>query len=305
LLTDLNVLEGTKASEWCDQLAAAEPRGQSTRLGEGIRRVLDQLRGTAPAALIVLSDGIVTEGPSLEEAAALARRRGVPLFFVGIGSEQTAEDVQLADLLVDDVVFLNDLVHFEARLSATGLEGRQVTVRLREQDSPDVLAQRLVTLGPDGQSQAVRVAYRPPREGRFRFLLEVEPLPGELQTENNRTEARTVEVRKDRVRVLLVQGEPTYEFRFLRAMLGRDETIELNTVLQSADLEYAEQDAAALRVFPAGREELFAYDVVILADADPTMFSASMMQNLVDFVDEPGKGGALILRHAAGPLDAF
>ncbi len=299
LLTDLRVIEGSTGEELLAELAQFQARGQTTRLGAGIRSVLDQLRGTTPAAVIVLSDGIVTEGPPLGEAAALARRRGVPLFFVGLGSERAAEDLQLADLLVDDVVFLNDLVHFEARLSASGLEGRQVTVRLREEDQPEVLAQRRVTAGPDGESQAVRVAYRPPREGRFRFLLEVEPLPGELQTENNRTEPRTVEVRKDRVRLLLVQGEPNYEFRFLRAMLGRDETIELSTVLQAADLEYAEQDAAALRVFPGGRDELFAYDVVILADADPGMFSASMMQNLVDFVDQPGKGGALIL--VAGP----
>jgi len=299
LLSELHVLEQSTTAELLDELARAEPKGRTTRLGEGIRRVLDQLRGTTPAAVIVLSDGIVTEGPPLEEAAALARRRSVPLFFVGLGSEQAAEDLQLADLLVDDVVFLNDLVHFEARLSGVGLEGREVSVRLREEDQPEVLAERRVTVGPDGESHAVRVGYRPPREGRFRFLLEVEPLPGELQTENNRTEARTVEVRKDRIRVLMVQGEPNYEFRFLRAMLGRDETIELNTVLQAADLEHAEQDAAALRMFPGARDELFAYDVVILADADPAMLSASMMQNLVQFVDQPGKGGALVL--VAGP----
>lgn len=299
LLSDLRVLEGPSGGELLAALGRCQPRGRSTRLGAGICSVLDQLRGTTPAALIVLSDGIVTEGPPLSEAAALARRRGVPLFFVGLGSEQAAEDLQLADLLVDDVVFLNDLVHFEARLSATGLEGREVSVRLREEDKTEVLAERRVAAGADGYSQAVRVAYRPPREGRFRFLLEVEPLPGELQTENNRTEARTVEVRNDRIRVLLIQSEPNYEFRFLRAMLGRDETIELSTVLQGADLEYAEQDAAALRVFPGGRDELFAYDVVILADADPAMLSPSMLQNLADFVDQPGKGGALIL--VAGP----
>jgi hypothetical protein len=130
--------------------------------------------------------------------------------------------------------------------------------------------------------------------GQFRYVVEVEPQDGELQTDNNR-QTRAVEVHKEKIHVLLVQAYPHFEFRYLRNMLGRDETIELSTVLQDADLEYAEQDAAALRVFPVARDELFAYDVVILGDVNPALLSASMIQNLVDFVDQPGKGGALVL----------
>ena len=75
-------------------------------------------------------------------------------------------------------------------------------------------------------------------------------------------------------------------------MLARDETIELHTVLQDADVEYAEQDKASLRVFPVRRDELFAYDVIILGDVNPALLSAASLQNLADFVDQPGKGGA-------------
>ena len=73
----------------------------------------------------------------------------------------------------------------------------------------------------------------------------------------------------------------------------------MHTVLQDADLEHAEQDKAALRMFPERREELFSYDVIILGDLNPALFSASAMQNLAAFVDQPGKGGALVL--IAGP----
>ena len=47
------------------------------------------------------------------------------------------------------------------------------------------------------------------------------------------------------------------------------------------------------------RDELFAYDVVILGDANPALLSSAGLQNLADFVDQPAKGGALIL--IAGP----
>jgi hypothetical protein len=281
-----------------EEIRSTQPSGQRTRLGAGVRAVLDELRGTTPAGVVILSDGINTDGPTLADAAEYARRRGVPLFTIGLGSRQPLRDLKLSDLLVDDVVFVDDVVNFECRLSASGYEGRRVAVVLREKDKPAVLAKVEVTVGADGQSQQVRIPFRPAQVGQFEFVVEVESQEGELQTENNR-QSRTVEVRKEKIHVLLVQAYPSFEFRYLRNMLERDETIALRTVLQEADLEYAAQDASALRSFPLRREELFAYDVVIFGDVNPAMLNAAALQNMADFVDQPAKGGALVL--IAGP----
>ena len=43
---------------------------RAARLGAAVRTVLDDLRGTAPAAIVLLTDGINTDGPPLDEAAA-------------------------------------------------------------------------------------------------------------------------------------------------------------------------------------------------------------------------------------------
>ncbi len=275
-------------------VSAEEPIVSSTRLGAAVGSVLDELRGAVPAAIVLLSDGINTDGPPLAAAAAAARRRGVPMFTVGIGSDEPLRDLKLSDLLVDDVVFLNDVVHFELRLTATGFENDEVTVLLREQGKQEVLTQMDVRIGPDGQPLQIRLPYRPTEAGQFQYVVEVEPQPGELQTDNNRQQ-RSVEVRKEQIRVLLAQAYPNWEFRYLRNMLSRDETIELQWVLQDADLQYTQRDPAALGVFPVRRDDLFSYDVIILGDLDPALLSASTLQNLADFVDQPGKGGALML----------
>jgi len=280
------------------ELKSTEPAGTSTRLGAAIRSVLDELRGNAPAAVVLLTDGVNTEGPGLDEAAAYARRRSVPLYFVGLGDDRSADDLRLSDLLVDDLVFVGDVVTFEAKLTSSGYAGRTARVLLRCEGRPGVLAKSDVTLGPDGRPQTIRLACRPRQEGDFRYVVEVEPLEGELQRENNRVE-KVVRVRKGQVRVLLVQADPSFEYRYLRNMLAREPGIELKTVLQNADPEYAEQDTAALAGFPVRREDLFHYDVVILGDADPKLLSPAMLQNLADFVEQPGKGGALVC--IAGP----
>ncbi len=275
---------------------ALEPRGESSRLGAGLRHVLGDLRGTPPAAIVLVTDGINTDGPSLAEAARGARHKGVPLFTVGLGSEQPVRDVELADLLVDEVVFVDDVVNFQFKLTATGLAGKTATVVLREKDDPAVLAETKVTLAADGQSERVQLPYRPTKVGQFEYVVEVEPMADEAQSENNRQQ-RLVSVRKEQIKVLLVQAYPNYEFRYLKNMLDRDSTIELKTVLQDADLEYTELDHTALRVFPVRREELFAFDVVIFGDVNPSYLSASAMQNLAEFVEKKGGGVAFI----AGP----
>jgi hypothetical protein len=297
-LSGLRVASALGSGGLAAELRRTEPWGPNTRLGAAIRQILDELRGNAPAALVVLTDGINTEGPGLAEAADYARRRSVPLYFVGLGDDQPVRDVKLTDLLVDDVVFVHEVVYFEAKLSATGYQGRTAQVVLRRKGQKEPLAKTEVTLGPDGRSQQVRLAYRPAEEGEFRYVVEVEPLEGELQTENNRQE-KTVRVRKEKIRVLLVEADPRYEYRYLRNMLARDPTIELKAVLQNADPEHADQDSAVLRGFPVRRDELFRYDVVILGDADPGLMSPAMLKNLADFVDQPGKGGALVC--IAGP----
>jgi len=120
-----------------------------------------------------------------------------------------------------------------------------------KKDKPAVLAKVDVTVGPDQQPQTVRIPFRPTRVGQFEFVVEAEPQPDELQTENNR-QTRSVEVRKEKIHVLLVQAYPSFEFRYLRNLLQRDDTIALHSVLQEADLEHAQQDASALRSFPCG-----------------------------------------------------
>ncbi len=296
-VSDTATAQAGSLEQLSEAIKTREPIGNSSRLGAGIEHVLADLRGTPPAAILLLSDGINTDGETLADAARYARRKGVPLLTVAIGSEQPVRDLELADLLVDEMVFVDDVVNFEFKLSGAGLAGRHVQVTLREQGKPEVLAQTEVVVPADGAAETVRLPYRPTEVGQFTYIVSVDPLPEEARTDNNRLE-RVVSVRSDQIRVLLVQAYPNYEFRYLKNMLERDSTIKLKTVLQDADLEYAELDQSALRGFPVRREDLFEYDVLLFGDVNPAFLSVGVMQNIADFVEKKG-GGAVFI---AGPL---
>jgi hypothetical protein len=282
--------------------------GDQSRLGDGLRHVLTELRGAPPAAVVLLSDGQTTEGESLVKASEMADRKGVPIFTIGLGSAEPARDLELSELLVDDVVFVDDIVRFQVKLSAKGFAGQKVVVKLKERKagSKDLksvtdLESVEVEAPADGQSRRVELAHRPRQTGEQTFVLEVEPRPRELQTDNNRIE-REITVRKQKLKVLLVENEPRYEFRYLKSFLERDESIDLQVVLLSSDPEYSEQDRYALPTFPAAKEDLYSYDVVLFGDADTSFLSQSQMQSLVSFVTEKGGGILFIAGELFDPL---
>lgn len=282
-------------------LVAEEP---ASRLGAGLREVLEAQRGRPTAAVVLLSDGITTEGRSLSEAAEFARRKAIPIYSVAIGSSRAPRDLRLHDLLVDEVAFVGDLVKFDFKLTVAGYQGKTATVRLKREGSSAILAEKQVTLGEDGATISDRLTMRPTEQGEFRFTVEVEPLPGEANTNNNRQSA-TVRVQDEAIRVLLVQAYPNYEYRYLKNVLERelnskktaDGTPAFRVVLQEADAKFEQFDSSALKDFPVKREELFQYDVLIFGDVNPAFLSRSMMENIRAFVEERG-GGVIFMAGA-------
>jgi hypothetical protein len=228
----------------------------------------------------------------------------VPLLFIGLGSDRPARDLRLADLLADEVAFVGDLLHFHVKLASEGFTGSAI-VRLKRLGEAETLATEKVTLDKAVSAIPVHLVYRADQPGEFEYVVEVVPREGEDNVENNRLTRRVV-VREETIRVLLVQAYPSYEFRFLKQMLLRElnarqpadgKAAGVRTVLQEADLEYGDTDKTAEQAFPASREELFQYDVLIFGDVNPSLLSPSIMNNIYEFVTARG-GGVIFI---AGP----
>jgi hypothetical protein len=277
-------------------LSAEGYGSDTTRLGDAVRQVLQDFRGAPPSAIVVYTDGVVTAGTPLGDAAEDARRAGVPIIAIGLGSIAQPRDLEIADVLVDNAVFVNDLVSLQIQIRSTGLEGQSAQVALRREGDSTPLATESVTLPPSGQAINLNLSDRPTAAGDVTYVVEA-TLPAEETSSQNNRQSRTVAVRDERIRVLLAQAYPSYEFRFVKTLLERDATIELSTYLQDADPDYAEQDKTALRTLPSSRDELFEYDVLFLGDIDPRLVPRSFWQHLSAFVAEKGGGVAFI----AGP----
>jgi hypothetical protein len=275
------------------ELSATGPDSQATRLGDAVEQVLDELRGATPAAVVLLTDGVTTAGVPLASAAQKARRKGVPIFAVGLGSPDPPKDIELADVLVDDAVFVDDLVSFQLRIKASGLAGQTVKVVLRREGDAAPLTEATVTLPSESETRSTLLVHRPASAGEIEYEIEIAARDDETDKQNNR-QRRRVSVRDEKIRVLLAQGYPSFEFRYLKTLLERDATIQLAVYLQDADREFAEQDKSALRSFPISRDELMEYDVLLVGDMDPRLLPPSTWHNIRDFVAAKGGGMAFL-----------
>lgn len=277
-------------------LQQLKPVGQTSKIGTNLRAVLNALRGTPPSAVVLVTDGVVTEGEPLSQTGQYAARKNIPIFTIGVGNPGELRDREIRDLLVDETVFVGDLVTFEAKLSSRGGEANKVPVQLIRKSTGDVMDQKDVDVPPDGSPVKIELSFRPDAPGSDEYELVVAVDPDEIAKDNNRL-ARRVEAIKEKIRVLYVESYPRYEFRFLKSLLEREETIELSVLLADSDPEYIEEDQFAVGYFPTTKEEIYEYDVVILGDVATSFFSAAQLENLREFVR--AKGGGLLF--IAGP----
>jgi hypothetical protein len=283
-----------------EELSQIAVNGTQSRLGDSLTSILAGQAGRSTAAVVAISDGINTSGSPLSAAAAMARSAAIPIYAVATGQELAVPDARLADLLVDDVVFLGDQVVLQVTVGTNDVAEANLTLNLKDGSSGELLDQQTVKLTSALNQQQLSMAFTPKRAGDLPLQIELSELPGEINLENNILQ-RTIVVQDKTLRVLLVQRFPSFEFRFLKNLLQRSQatderaaSFELHSVLQDADALYIEQDDAAIRLVPSDPELLASYDVFIFGDISPELISRSAQQQIFRQVTESGAGCVFI-----------
>ncbi len=273
-------------------LRVMKPERATTPLGKTIHEVIDQLRGQPPVGVIVLTDGVVNEGPGLEDAAKRASQELVPLYFVGFGAEKGSPDLSVQSWVMEDTVFLGDHVSLQAQLVAKNTAAKEARVRLTDITHQQILEEERVPIS--AETTVFTMIFKAEQAGEIELRLECLPIQDEIDLRNNAL-SRRILVKKDTIRILMVEEVPRFEYRFLRNALIREPGFDLTTVLLGADPEYVEEMKGAMLAVPTSRDELWSYDVIILGDVAPNRLSPSTLEAVAAFVEEKDPPGGLIL----------
>lgn len=277
-----------------DKLKAA---GTATHIGDSLKQVLADAASLPIGAVVLLSDGADNSGGIDLETISEVRRQRIPVHTIGFGREKMEHDLELTGVETPARALP------DSRLSATvsfrqhGYAGTKAKIFIK--DGGKVLASHDITFKADGVEQIENILFNAGPKGVKAIDVAIDPLPGEENQRNNKM-TRLVNVDNRTPRILYMEGEPRWEFKFLRRAVEDDKSIHLATILRTTQNKIYVQDdhGDAPKVikdgFPTRIEDLFEFDGLILGSVDAPYFTTTQQQMMKDFVDRRG-GGLLFL----------
>jgi hypothetical protein len=275
--------------------------GTATALGSAFEDLRRRYPAQDLSGVVVFSDFVQNAGSPAGEAA---EELGVPIFAVGLGPTAAAD--LAVELDAEPTVKKAERVTFTAVVRQNGLSGRTAVLRLVAAPADRPTETRTVgtkELPLDAPQMVTEFAVTPDEAGRFVYTLECDMLPGETVAENNLA-SRNVTVTDDYLRLLFVEYEPTWEWRFVKEVFHRDRLVGLRgfrTYLRSSDPTVRKTNELFLDTFPPPRDEFFQYDVIFLGDMPASALPGRFAEMTQEFVSQFGGGLVVIGGPRFGP----
>ncbi len=219
---------------------------------------IDNLR-----AIVLASDGDWNTGQPPVQAASTLRLKDIPVFVVPAGSSSRLPDVELLSLDSPTFGIVGKSVRIAFTIDSSLPQEAVATVKLSTNDGEEISKEvRIAAMGRTTDW----VVWKPKAVGDYTLTLDVPQQTEELLADNNRRSA-PISIREEKLRVLVVESVPRWEYRYLRNALSRDPGVEVSCLLLHPGL--AKQGGGSkdyIKQFPQGLEELSKFDVVFLGD---------------------------------------
>jgi len=299
---DVRLFSFAQTTTPLESLDAIPAPGPQTRIGDSLVQVL-QSAGSVPLAGVVLfSDGAENGGSLSEERLTELASYGVPIHTVGVGPEQIEGDLELERLELPANAPIGSTVTAQVGIRHYGA----ATTRLRVYDRDAIIAARDIQLPRDSNATSLAIDLPAGEAGTHELRFVLDPVEGERNTLNN-SRTRVVDVPASRRSILYVEGEPRWEYKFLRRAAERDRALRVASAVRTTPNKYYRQGIDSpgelADGFPANAAELYAYDAVVIGSYEAASLRPEQHRLLKEFVDQRG-GSVLMLagRHglAAG-----
>jgi hypothetical protein len=254
--------------------------------------------------VMLLTDGQHNQGLAPLALTKELARQEIPIYPVAIGSRKPPVDVAIVDLQAPKQVFKDAEANVEAKIRATGLPAQELLVELTGSGK---FAKQEKRIHHDGKDRVYTASFPIKLEEAGSQRLEVrarpqDPQTREITTDNNHL-ATVIRVAPEKVRVLIVEDEPRWEYYYLATALARDQDLQLDRVLFSQPRigaipeETLEKLGHARRNLPAQgsalEDPLWQYDCILLGDVAPDQLPPPDRQRLERYVAD--RGGTLVV----------
>lgn len=232
---------------------------QASDLNAALQKAYEQ--HTNLQGIVLVSDGDWNIGKPPSAAATTLRMKQVPVFSVPAGSEERLPDVELASTDAPTFGVVGKSLSIPFHILSWLPKDKDVKVTLTGTRGENI--EKTIQVAGMGQARE-SLNWKPEKEGDYDLTLEIPVDPDEINQENNKL-TFPVSIKKETLKVLLIESYPRWEYRYLRNALERDPGAEVNCLLFHPTLKEVGGGRGYLEEFPEDKD-LFKYDVVFLGD---------------------------------------
>ncbi|HIE30322.1 TPA: hypothetical protein EYP66_23935, partial [Candidatus Poribacteria bacterium] len=270
--------------------------GDYTDIPKSLSEALEDLKGVPLSGAVLISDGADKSGKDIAKVGYRLRQRKVPVHAVGIGSTEGVNDLELVRVDAPQKVEENYPIEIWITVRRSGYSSRKVIVTLNQEGRE--LKNQVVNLDKKHQSQRISMKFIPRTPGTHKYTVKVHPEPDEIIRQNNEKKFLIKISASQKTKILYVEGNPRWEFKFIRRSLENDPNVQLTARVMTAPNTIwglgRMSGEGKFELYPESEEELFSYDGIIWGNVDAAKFSLQQLEYTADFVKTRG-GGFLML----------
>ncbi|MFN7875091.1 MAG: hypothetical protein ACK5PB_07240 [Pirellula sp.] len=235
--------------------------GSGTDIHASLESVLESSQRTA--AVVLVSDGDWNRGKPPVDSAIRYRSRGVPIFTVPMGSSTRLPDLEVLSLDLPTFAISGKSVRIPFSIESTLPRDHVTTVVIEIADGERLTKEVKLT----AKSKTTEsVVWLPKSTGDFTVKMSVPNHPEEVIFNNNEITA-PISIREEKLKVLVIDSLPRWEYRYLRNALSRDPGVDVSCLLFHPTLGRTGGGTKDyIKDFPDQIEQLAEYDVVFLGD---------------------------------------
>jgi len=279
-----------------DQLNAKKPRTDFERVFTNLNK---RYEGKSLQGVVFVSDGADRSQSEGELSSgfleALSSMEG-PVHTFLAGDRDGFKDLSIQHIAAARFGFLNQPSRVIATISAVNMGNKNISLTLKEEGK--ILASKLIQLKEGRTQYQVELEFVPAALGKKNYLLTLPVFTGEAISENNRKDFQVKSVR-DRIRILHLNGRPSWDSRFLREALASNPKTDLLSffILRTLNDDVsASTSELSLIPFPSNllfTDYLDSFDLVIFQNFRYEPFiSKRYLSNISKYVE---KGGAFLM----------
>jgi hypothetical protein len=252
-------------------------------------------------AVLIMSDGDWNMGDSPVMAATRLSQRRIPVYSIAVGHDRFLPDLVLQSVTAPSYGLVEE--HIAIPFSIRSHLDRDVKTSITLKSQHGVETYKDITIPAMSLFQDT-IVWSPKAKGDHQLTLSF-PKHASEYFENNNAKSFSIGLRRELLKVLVVESLPRWEFRYLRNALMRDPGVEVDCVLLHPGMSAGSGDAY-LPSFPESRDRLSEYDVVFLGDVGVGMgeLTQEQCEQLKGLIDQQGSG-LVFLPGPRGRIDSL